>query len=149
AGSLLDQQLVPSDNGEGEWESGLLVQSVDATYLDETQLRLSARAEGYDSDEAIRTALMTEPNVVVIPSSVAMTNDASADQGFGGGATVTFDAVPSEGSFASHSFPMRGGSGEPRTLTVIGVLDPDYFMMTSSLIGEPTMDQLLPPDEPR
>jgi putative ABC transport system permease protein len=149
ASTLLDQQLVTSGSGEQEWESGLVVQSVDATYLDETQLQFSARADGFESDEAIRTALKTEPNVVVIPSSVATAKDNTADQDFGAGNGVTFNEVPSEGSFAPSQFQMRGASGETVTLTVIGVLHPDYFMMSGYFIGEPTMDQLLPPDAPR
>jgi putative ABC transport system permease protein len=148
AASLLDQQLVEED-GEETWESGFIVQGMDATYLDETQLRFSARADGYDSDEAIREALKNDPNVMVIPSFFATGGDDQADFNFGGGPTQTFDQIPTEGTFQPETVRMRGASGEVVELTVIGVLDPDYSMMWGYYIGTPTMDLLLAPEEPR
>jgi putative ABC transport system permease protein len=146
AGSTLDQQLVTDEHGEQSWESGYTVQSMDATYLDQTQLRFSAHAEGYDSDDAVREALKTEPNVMVIPSYLA--TGGMSQYSFGGPAGEPFD-ISSEGPFAPFEVQMRGSAGEERTLTVIGVADPDYAAMFGYYIGTPTMDQLLPPSEPR
>lgn len=149
AASLLDQQLVTNDDGEQEWESGYFVQSMDATYLDETQLEFTARAEGYDSDEAIREALKSEPNVVVIPSYLATGGDEPANFTFDAMGGETFDEIPSEGTFEPQTIQMRGASGDVIELTVIGVLDADYTMMFGYYVGTPTMDQIMPPDEPR
>jgi putative ABC transport system permease protein len=119
---------------------------MDATYLDETQLRFSAHAEGYDSDEAVREALKTEPDVMIIPAFLA--TDGQAAYTFGGPAGEAFD-IPSEGTFAPFEVHMRGSAGEERTLTVIGVADADYATMFGYYIGTPTMDALIPPSEPR
>jgi putative ABC transport system permease protein len=62
---------------------------------------------------------------------------------------VEFDTIPQEGTFEPFEFQMRGASGEPRTMTVIGVLDADYSMMFGYYIGMPTMNELIAPDEPR
>jgi putative ABC transport system permease protein len=148
-GSLLDQQLVENDDGEMEWQSGIFVQSMDATYLVETQLHFTARADGFDSDEAVREALKNDPNVVVIPSNLATKDDDTSDFNLGFVPGATFDQIPAEGSFAPHEFQMRGADGETRTLTVIGVLDADYTMLFSYYIGTPTMEQLIAPEEPR
>lgn len=148
AASLLDQQLI-LDEGEETWESGYMVRSMDATYLEETQLQFSARVEGYESDASIREALKSEPNVMVIPSYLATGGDDTADFAFGGMPGETFDEIPSEGTFEPQTVQMRGASGDILELTVIGVLDADYTMMFGYYIGTPTMDQLLPPGEPR
>lgn len=148
AASLLDQQLV-RDGDEEEWDSGYFVQSMDATYLDETQLRFTARAEGFDSDEEIREALKTQPNVMVIPSYLATGGDDTADFSFGGMPGERFEEIPTEGTFEPQTVLMRGAAGETFEMTVIGVLDPDYTMMFGYYIGTPTMDQLMPPDAPR
>jgi putative ABC transport system permease protein len=147
-GSLLDQQLVEND-GEEDWESGYYVQSLDATYLDETELRFSARAKGYESDEAVRDALKSDPNVVVIPSYLATADSDAADYSFGTIPGEPFDNIPSEGTFQPEQIQMRGASGEAITLTVIGVMDADYTMMFGYYIGTPTMEQLIAPEEPR
>jgi putative ABC transport system permease protein len=149
AASLLDQQLIVADDGEEDWDSGYFVQSLDATYLDETQLRFTARAEGFDTDEAIREALKTQANVMVIPSYLATGGNDTADFSFGGMPGERFEEIPAEGIFEPQTVQMRGASGETFELTVIGVLDPDYTMMFGYYIGTPTMDQLMPPDQPR
>src|SRR5690606_27885949 len=61
----------------------------------------------------------------------------------------TFDEIPSEGTFEPQTIQMRGASGDVIELTVIGVLDADYTMMFGYYVGTPTMDQIMPPDEPR
>ncbi|HET8522171.1 MAG TPA: FtsX-like permease family protein, partial [Thermomicrobiales bacterium] len=147
-GSLLDQQLIDR-HGEETWESGYVVRSVDATYLDETQLRFSARAQGYGSDAAVREALKTQPNVMVIPSYLATGGDDTADYSFGGQTVETFDTIPSKGTFAPQEVRMRGSAGETRTLTIIGVMDANYTGMFGYFIGTPTMNQLLPSNAPR
>lgn len=148
AASLLDQQLVTTD-GQETWDSGYIVQSLDAAYLDETELRFSARADGYDSDAAVRDALKTQPNVMVIPSYLATGGEDTANFAFGQLPGQTFDSIPAKGTFAPQTVQMRGASGEVIPLTVIGVLDPDYTMMYGYYIGTPTMDRLIPPGEPR
>ncbi len=149
AGSLLDQQYVRNDDGSYRWESGFLVRSMDATYLDDTSLRYSARAEGYDSDEAIREALKTESNVVVIPSYLAAQGNDTADFSFGGMTGERFETIPAEGTFEPQEIRMRGSSGDVFVLKVIGVLDADYTMMFGYYVGTPVMDRLIPPGEPR
>lgn len=145
--STLDQLLVRED-GEDDWKSGFFVRGMDATYLDETQLRFEARAEGYESDEAIREALKTEPNVMVIPKDAAGQNDDTAAYSMGF-VPYTFDDIPGEGMFEPVTVQMRGSSGEPVTMKIIGVLDAEYFMLYGYFVGMPTVDQLIPPTDAR
>jgi putative ABC transport system permease protein len=146
--SLLDEQRTESAGGV-TWKSGYIVHSFDAAYLDETQLRFSARAEGYASDAAVREALKTQPNVMVIPSNLATGGDDTANYSFGGQTVETFNAIPSKGTFAPQEVRMRGSAGEARTLTVIGVMDAGYMTMSGYYIGTPTMDQLISAQAPR
>jgi putative ABC transport system permease protein len=149
AGSLLDQQLIVSDDGRVEWESGYLVRSMDAAYLEETDLHFTAHADGYESDEAIHKALKTDPYVLVIPSYLATGANNQASYGFGAMPGVTYDEIPSEGSFAPHQIRLRGSDGMARTFTIIGVIDANYTSAFGYYIGTPTMDALIAPDEPR
>ena len=128
---------------DGTW-APVTIRGLDAGYLDTADLTFQARAEGYDSDEAILEALKTEPNVMVVNAGMAE----DAVSGFGGPA-YQIAGVPSEGSFAPATVEVRGSDGASRTMRVIGVIDTSISMLGGAYVGTPTVDALLPPDEPR
>lgn len=144
-GTLLDEMQVTKD-GETTWEASPPFIAVDETWVDQTQIRFGSRAEGYDSDEAIREALKNEPNVVVMNSSLAVTDQASADQAamMGGANTIKLDET-GEGTFAPYTITARGEMGEDVQLKVIGVMESDYTMLFGAYVSAPTLENL-PPD---
>jgi putative ABC transport system permease protein len=110
----------------------------DQAFFEGGDLQFQARANGYDSNEAVIQALLTEPDVVVVPSTMA--EDAPAD--FGDPLGVR--GVPEEGSFDAPTISIRSGDGTTHDLRVIGVLDNDYSFFAGIYSGQPAMEVLYP-----
>jgi len=110
----------------------------DQAFFEGGDIQFQARADGYDSDEAIIEALLTDPDVVVLPSNMA--EDAPADFGPSFGVA----GVPSEGSFDAPTIELRTGDGQTHTPRVIGVLDNDYSYFFGVYSGPPAMEVLYP-----
>jgi putative ABC transport system permease protein len=138
-GSVADEALSKT----GEWEP-LTFTGVDNGYLDTANLTFQARAQGYDSDAAIIDALKTQPNLIVVTS--AYTEDAAADFG---PPPARLKGVASEGSFAPATVEVRGSDGAVKKMTVIGVIDQQISMLWGAYVGTPTVNELLPRDQPR
>ena len=92
---------------------------VDTTFAENGQIPLSARAVGYDNDEAVWTALATNPDVAVIDH---FTVDEGGPFG-GGGFTITGIDAEAE-AFDPISLSLRDPIGvTSSTVQVIGVID--------------------------
>ena len=127
----------------GEWLD-IPISAADAGYLDNPDLRFQGHATGYDTDEAIITALKTEPDVMVIDSFSAE----NAEAGFGP-QTTKFAGVPMEGTFAPAPAELRVGDEAPKTMRVIGVIDAAHSMLFGVYLGPPATAQLFPANDPR
>ncbi|MDQ3442408.1 MAG: ABC transporter permease [Chloroflexota bacterium] len=124
-------------NRDGEWlQSDFAIG--DRPFYEGGQLTFQARANGYNSDEAIIDALLNEPGVVVVPSTLA--ENAPADFEASRGVT----GVPEEGSFTAPTIDLRTGDSQTHQARVIGVLDNDYSYFFGIYSGQPTMDSLFP-----
>jgi putative ABC transport system permease protein len=110
----------------------------DQAFFEGGSLQFQAIANGYDSNEAVIEALLTEPDVVVVPSTMA--ENAPAD--FGPVAGVR--GVPEEGSFDAATIEVRTGDDTVHRLRVIGVLDTDYSYFLGIYSGQPTMNAIYP-----
>jgi putative ABC transport system permease protein len=122
--------------------------AVDQEWVDLTNLQFGSRAEGYDSDEAIREALKTEENVVVVNSSMVLTGDEP------GGAMMAQSQDPlrlnmlDDDTFEPHTIIARGEAGEEVELTVIGVMDSEYSMLFGYYLSAPTLPAIAPDAAP-
>ncbi len=122
---------------EGDWlQSDFSVG--DQSFYRGGDLTFQARANGYDTDEAIIDALLNEPNVVVVPST--MSEDAPAEFEASRGVA----GVPETGSFEAPTIELRTGGDQSHQARVIGVLDNDYSYFFGIYSGQPTMESLFP-----
>jgi len=124
-------------NKEGEWLQSEF-SAGDRAFYEGGELTFQARANGYESDEAIIDALLNDPGVVVVPSTMAETAPADFEASRG----VT--GVPEKGSFEAPTIELRTGDGQTRQARVIGVLDSDYSYFFGIYTGQPTMASFFP-----
>ena len=110
----------------------------DQAFFEGSNLQFQARANGYDSNEAVMAALLTEPDVVVVPSTMAENAPADFDTPRG------VRGVPEEGSFDAATMEIRTGDDQVHNLRVIGVLDSEYSYFFGIYSGQPTMEALYP-----
>ncbi len=129
-------------NSDGEM-APVTISVMDQAYMEGTGLTFSARASGYDSDQAILDALANEPGVMVI--NQAMAGDAQA--GFGGPDT-RIAGTTMEGTFDPVNASVDNGSGQRQDVKVIGVIESDFSMLLGAFIGEPAGQQLFPDSGP-
>jgi putative ABC transport system permease protein len=127
---------------DGEWGS-LNVSAVDPAYLETSDLTFQARANGYDSDQAIIDALNTEPDVMVINQSLAEGAVAQFDEPVG-----QIEGTVTEGGFEPATVEIRTGGGESHLVRVIGVIDAEFSMLFGSWIGNPAMQAIYPDNGP-
>lgn len=146
-GPILDEVQVTRD-GETQWATATTMNAVDEQWVDLTNLTFGSRAEGYESDEAVREALKTEENVVVVNSSMVLTgNEANGGMMAQSQDPLRLNMV-SDDVFEPHTIIARGESGEEVELTVIGVMDSEYSMLFGYFLSAPTLEKIAPDATP-
>jgi putative ABC transport system permease protein len=129
--------------GTTDWKA-FEVRGMDQTFIESSDLIFSQKAEGYDSDEAIVTALMTQPNVAIIDSWAL---DGGED-GMGGGDDENFiltGVEESDKTFAPATIEViNPQTNQPATLTVIGVLDSRVSTLNGLFANQATIDTIYP-----
>lgn len=126
----------------GDWDS-YPVNVMDAGFLDHASLSFTGRAEGYDSDAAIVEALKTNPNVAVIDSF-----SLASSGGFGQQVTLDIQGITADGTFAAPTISVDPGSGTPKQVTIIGVIDPKISTMFGLFVGPKASTALFPNASP-
>ncbi|MBX3071126.1 MAG: ABC transporter permease [Thermomicrobiales bacterium] len=123
--------------GDASWQDAA-VAGADASFIESTDWSFSNRASGYDSDEAIIEALLTEPGVVVVPSwYVEGESDFDSDAD-----TLQIDIDLGVTSFEPAQIELLGSDGQPHTVTVIGVIDPKLSGLDRIVGSQQTIDQM-------
>ncbi|MDP9359300.1 MAG: FtsX-like permease family protein [Chloroflexota bacterium] len=102
-----------------EWKS-YQIRGMDQGFIDESRLLFQARAEGYADDAALIEALRTRDDVAIVDAFAV-----PAEGGFGGDeAAFTLTGYKAgQEIFPPIQVEVERPSGEPATLTVIGILD--------------------------
>ncbi len=96
------------------------VRGMDAGFIDESKLLFQARAEGYADDAAILEALRTRDDVAIVDAfAIPVEGDFGADED----AFKLTGYEDGQETFAPIQVQVERPSGEPATLTVIGILD--------------------------
>ncbi|HEV2126995.1 MAG TPA: FtsX-like permease family protein [Thermomicrobiales bacterium] len=120
-----------------EWKTSL-IQVAGQDYLEHATLEFSARAEGYEDDEAIVEALMTEPDVMVID-----TFSLATQQEFGGNPDMfTLDEIEASGTFDAPVVEVRLPDGTVEELRVIGVISTSVSSLFGTFVGPEADDAL-------
>ena len=146
-GAVLDEMHVTNDDGQQEWVTTNSMNSVDENWVNLTDLSFGKRAEGYESDEAIREAMRTEENVVIASSGMIKTSGGSSGPAMFGPDAIELNMVNDE-TFEPYTITVRGTAGEDIDLKVIGVMDTDYTMFFGYFVSAPTIPSIAPDAEP-
>jgi putative ABC transport system permease protein len=127
--------------GDGEWKA-FEVRGMNASYIENSEIEFAQRAEGYESDEAIVQALLTEPNVVVIDATAF----GSAGIGMEGENLFELTAITADDeTFAPVSIEILDPeTGEPATVKLIGVIDTNISSMMGLYGNLSTIDTIYP-----
>ncbi|MCC6790538.1 MAG: ABC transporter permease [Thermomicrobiales bacterium] len=127
--------------GTTEWLS-MNISGQDAGFLAESELLFGQRAVGYESDEAIMNALATQPNLAIVDVGML---DGTDDFGEGGDGFKLTDLTSDDKTFEPISIEVADPvTSEPRTLTVIGVLDSKISIMYGIFTSDTTLKALYP-----
>src|SRR5699024_5886592 len=92
--------------------------------------------------EAVWEALKTEPNVVVVASSMVSTGD-QFDAAMQSTDPIQLEETGDD-TFEPYTVTARGNAGESVELTVIGVMDTEYSMFFGYYLSAPTMAEIAP-----
>src|SRR5690606_32120911 len=121
-----------------EWRQ-VTVHGMDEGFIDGSTLAFQARAEGYESDEAIVEALKTDPNVAVI--SRWYLGDSQATSGNGEDTMLKLDGLTaSTDTFAPVQVELARPDGTTSTVTVIGVIDETLGVLNGLYASQATVD---------
>ncbi|MGH2560030.1 MAG: ABC transporter permease [Thermomicrobiales bacterium] len=123
-----------------EWKD-VLIHGMGDQFIGESELFFQQRAEGYESDEAIIEALLTEPNVAIIDS---FSLDA---EGFGvdPDAFRVEDLTSDDKVFAPIELQVQDpDSDTPATVKLIGVIDSKITTFFGLYANQQTTDAIFP-----
>ncbi|MHB8574962.1 MAG: ABC transporter permease [Dehalococcoidia bacterium] len=102
------------------------VRLVDQGFASGTRLRLSARATGYASDNAVWDALGSKPGMALVAKGSL--------PAFGSAGSAGIDRIkPGQATFTPESLWLRDGDGAPVRLTIAGVVD-DSSALSSGIL---------------
>lgn len=127
--------------GQTDWSSSG-VYGQDDGFISNATLKFGQRAAGYETDEAIINALLTDPNVAVVDASMLDGQD-----GFGGNPdTLILEGVTSDDKvFDPVSIEIANPTtGQPTTVKVIGVLDSKISILFGIFTNDQTISTIFP-----
>jgi putative ABC transport system permease protein len=134
----------------GDDPGSYISHGIDETLINESTLEFQARAEGYDSDEAIIEALRADPTVAVIDSfAIPASGDFGADDN-----QFTLDDPDGDGpqqrietdmeTFVPIPIEVLGANGEVLELTIIGIIDQKIGSMFGLYAADSVMREAFP-----
>jgi putative ABC transport system permease protein len=127
--------------GDTEWHA-TNISGQDPGFLETSKLLFGQRAVGYESDEAIMTALETQPNLAIVDAGML---DGGDDFGGGGDGFKLTSLTSSDKTFEPVNIEVADPvTSQPRTLTVIGVLDSKISIMFGIFTNDTTLKALYP-----
>ncbi len=131
-------------------EGSYMLHGIDDDLINESVLKFQQRASGYDTDEAIIEALLSDPTVAVIDSFAL-----SQNQGFGGpdnqfSLSDPDGDGPEEGlsaddkTFAPVAIQVEGADGQLHDLKIIGIIDQKIGSLFGLYVNDAVMQQIQP-----
>jgi len=129
-------------NADGELAS-IDIAVADNSYLDGSGLMFQAKANGYDSDEAIVEALKTDPGVMVVSQGYA-----DGGQGDFGPSENVIAGTELDSAFDAPTVSIETEDGRAHDVKVIGVIDTEFSMLVGAYVGTPASDALFPDAAP-
>jgi putative ABC transport system permease protein len=126
---------------EGEWKSAL-IRGMDDDFITLGEFGFQQRAEGYETDEAVIQALLTEPNVAVIDASSV---PGEAEMGVDPDMFRLEGVKSGDKVFNPVTIQIDDPDGEtPATLKIIGVIDAKYGSLYGIFTNQRTADAIYP-----
>jgi putative ABC transport system permease protein len=114
---------------------------VDDGFLTNGTLRFQQRAAGYANDDAILTALQTQPNVAVIDSWVVP----SGDLGGNGDSSFALTGFSTgDDDFTPITVDLVAQDGSIGTVTIIGIIDDEISSLHGLYTNQKTVDRYYP-----
>jgi putative ABC transport system permease protein len=126
---------------DGEWKDAL-VRGMDDDFVTLSEIGFQQRAEGYETDDAVIQALLTQPGVAVVDASAV---PAEAEVG-GDPDLFTLEGVETADKvFAPITIQVDDPDSQtPATLTIIGVIDAKYGSLFGIYANQRTVDAIYP-----
>lgn len=125
-------------NDGANWKDDSL-QGMDDNFIKKTELTFTQRAEGYNSDNAIIQALLTQPNVAIIDSS------ATDSGGFGNDGFTISGVKSTDKVFAPVQVQVQlPNSDTPATFTIIGVIDSKISSLFGLYANQQSVSKVFP-----
>jgi putative ABC transport system permease protein len=127
--------------GDSEWKP-FEVQGMNDSFIQNSALKFGQRAEGYDTDAAIVQALLTQPNVAVVDVYALTAGD---DLGGDNDAFQLKGVSADDKTFAPATVEvLNPETGQPASVTVIGVLDSKISTLSGFYANQATIDTIYP-----
>jgi putative ABC transport system permease protein len=126
--------------GTEDWKLWPVLGADDA-YLESSTLRFQSRATGYESDQDVISALLTQPNVAVVDSWVIPTG------GLDGGTDSTFQLsgiAAGDATFEPMTIELAGADGAVRPVTIIGIIDEEITSLHAVYLNQRIVDEVYP-----
>jgi putative ABC transport system permease protein len=114
---------------------------MDTGFIDNSRIKFQQRAKGYESDDAIITALGNQPNVAVIDSF------AIPQGGLGGGSDSAFELTglkTGDETFDPITVEVAAQDGSVATVTIIGIIDENVTSLYGMYTNQATVDAIYP-----
>jgi putative ABC transport system permease protein len=127
--------------GAAEW-NGYTIRGVDDEFIAESEMPLQARAEGFDSDEAVWQAVQENPNYAVI-DAFAIPIEGQVQIG---GPSFRLEGVQIEdGEIPATTIEVGSiANGGAVDVTIIGVVDQSVSMIWGLFLHEDSFQQIIP-----
>ncbi len=128
----------PDDDDAGEWKQ-YTVFGMDTAFIEHSALTFQGRANGYETDEAIIQALANNPNLAVVDTWGVESDDIAGDPD----AFILTDLSDDDKTFEPRSVElMDPRTGQPQTVTVIGVIDSSIGSLHGLYLHQDTVDAI-------
>ncbi|HYI14262.1 MAG TPA: FtsX-like permease family protein [Thermomicrobiales bacterium] len=128
----------PDDDDAGEWKQ-YTVFGMDAAFIENSELTFQGRATGYETDEAIIQALANDPNLAVLDTWGVESDDLAGDPD----AFILTDLTDSDKTFEPRTVELIDPrSGQPHSVTVIGVIDASIGSLHGVYLNQATIDTI-------
>ena len=137
------QQLTspdPTKQPSTKPDSTIALGALDPSFLQNSTISFQGHAAGYADDAAIRNALVNEPDVAVIDTSVL-----SGQGGFGAPSGLVIQGVkPQQNGFAPIQVRVTGQDGQQHVVRIIGIIDQDVSTLVGLYVGQSAGQTLYP-----
>ncbi|MEX2314365.1 MAG: FtsX-like permease family protein, partial [Thermomicrobiales bacterium] len=128
----------PDDDDAGEWKHYAIF-GMDTSFIENSEVTFQGRANGYETDADIIQALASNPNLAVVDTWGVESDDIAGDPD----AFILTDLADSDKTFEPRTVEVLDPrSGQPHSVTVIGVIDSSIGSLHGVYLNQATIDTI-------